>query len=79
MAEHDVGLRRTHGLAERVEIPLAGADLLTHACFGSATLEGRQRIRARVDDDDLVAELRHRHGISAASAAGVDDDEPTAA
>jgi hypothetical protein len=79
MAEHDIHLLETDDLTEGVEIPLAGADQFTHTCLAGATLEGRQRIRARVDDDDLVAELRHRHGITTASAAGVDDDELTPA
>lgn len=73
MTQQDIDLLRINDLPQSVEITLAPADALGDPGLGSAALEGSQRVRARVDDDDLVAELRQRNREPAATATGIND------
>src|SRR5674536_183654 len=50
-------------------------DLVAHARFGGPAPQGCQRVRAGIDDGDLVAQLSQRDGESPGAAAGIQHDE----
>ena len=73
MTDHEVrGLLANEGV-QAVGIPLHGGE--PHVSLGGAPAGGRERVRARVHDRDIVAESGERDGEPSGSAAGVHDVE----
>ena len=77
MAADQVDRLVAQEVGQRVGVALQRGDPVGDPALGAAPGQGGERVRARVDDDDVVAELGQGHGEPARAAAEVQDAQRT--